>query len=229
MLASLPAADAALALVRQAASRWAGRLAVVSSFGADAAVLLHLVGTIDRSLPVLFLDTGQHFPETLAHRDALVRRLGLRDVRSIAPSAAALDAADPDATLHRRNAEACCVLRKVTPLEDALRDFTAWLTGRRRQQAGSRAALPAEEALDGGQFRLNPLALWSAADIAAYLQAHGLPRHPLVAHGYPSIGCAPCTSRVAPGEDARAGRWRGQDKTECGIHFINGKLVRTNA
>jgi phosphoadenosine phosphosulfate reductase len=226
---SFPAADAALALVAQAALRWPGRVAVVSSFGADSAVLLHLVARADRTLPVFFLDTGQHFPETLAHRDALVRRLGLRDVRSIAPTASALRAADPNGNLHARDAEACCALRKVAPLDQVLIGFTAWLTGRRRHQAGSRNALPAEEALDGGQVRLNPLIDWSANDIAAYLAAHDLPRHPLVAEGYPSIGCAPCTSRVSPGEDPRAGRWRGQDKTECGIHFINGKLVRTNA
>lgn len=194
-----------------------GRIALVSSFGADAAVLLHLVAQVDPATPVLFLDTGQHFALTRAYRQALTRHVGLTDVRDIAPDAAALAAEDPNRDLWRRDPDACCHLRKVVPLERALAGFDAWITGRKRYQGAARAALPPVEA-EAGRIKVNPLWDWSAADIEAHYVAHALPRHPLVAQGYPSIGCRPCTRAVAAGEDARAGRWAGTGKTECGIH-----------
>lgn len=203
-----------------------GRTAVVSSFGTDSAVLLHLVAQVDRSTPVIFLDTGQHFPETLAHRDRLAGQLGLTDVRSVAPDPEALARLDPGGGLHAANPDLCCTIRKAEPLEHALKGFDVWLTGRRRRQAASRRTMPLVER-DGKRLKVNPLADWDASDVDAYMTIHELPAHPLLAKGYPSIGCAPCTSPVAAGEDARAGRWRGTGKTECGIHLTrNGDLVR---
>jgi phosphoadenosine phosphosulfate reductase len=196
---------------------FAGRVAVVSSFGADAAVLLHLVAEVDPATPVLFVDTGRHFPETLAYRDRLGCHLGLTDVRSVGPSPE--EAARLDADLNRASwdPDGCCAFRKAAPLERALAGFDAWITGRKRFQAATRHGLPVVER-DGRHVKINPLARWSRDEIDAHAARHGLPAHPLVALGYPSIGCAPCTSAVAPGEDPRAGRWRGFDKTECGIH-----------
>ena len=199
-------------------------VAMVSSFGADSAVLLHMIAQIDRDLPVLFIDTLALFPETLAYQRDLAAHLGLRGVRVITPARADLFARDPDALLYRSDTEACCALRKAAPLARALEGFDAWITGRKRFQADTRRALArAEQEPDTGRIRLNPLADWAARDIAAYIEGHALPRHPLVARGYPSIGCAPCTRPVRRGEDPRAGRWAGQEKTECGIHFIGGR------
>jgi phosphoadenosine phosphosulfate reductase len=196
-----------------------GRIAVVSSFGAESAVLLALVADIDRSTPVLFVDTRQHFAETLAYRDTLVRTLGLTDVRSIGPSDAEVAANDPGAELWRYDPDACCRFRKVTPLDRALAPFDAWVTGRKRHQALTRTALGFVER-DGGKTKINPLADWTAAQVEAEMVARGLPRHALSLAGYPSIGCATCTRAVAAGEDPRSGRWAGTGKTECGIHRL---------
>ena len=194
-----------------------GRVAVVSSFGADAAVLLHLVAAVDRATPVLFIDTGKHFPETLNYRDRLIDHFGLTGVRTIGPSADEVERLDPDSSRSEWDPDGCCAFRKVVPLEKALDGIEARITGRKRFQGGTRAGLPVFE-VDGLRVKINPLAAWSAADIQVYSAGLGLPAHPLVAQGYSSIGCATCTSAVAPGEDARAGRWRGFEKTECGIH-----------
>ncbi len=203
-----------------------GRAAVVSSFGADSAVLLHLVAKVAPETPVIFLDTGKHFPETLAYRDELVARLGLADVRSLTPDPARLAELDPDGGLNGRNADLCCAIRKTEPLEAALAGFDVWINGRRRHQTSDRTVMPLVER-DGGRLKINPLAEWENSEISAYRTIHELPRHPLVSEGYLSIGCAPCTSPVTGGEDARAGRWRGSDKTECGIHITrNGETVR---
>lgn len=198
--------------------RFRGRIALVSSFGAEAAVLLHLVASIDPATPVIFLDTGKLFGETLRYRDVLVRRLGLTDVRSVEPDAARLSALDPDGTLWMRDPDACCALRKVEPLARALAPFDAWINGRKRHHGGDRVALPTVETVDG-RVKLNPLADWDAAAIEAYFERHDLPRHPLVADGYASIGCMPCTTPLGAGETARDGRWRGRAKSECGIHL----------
>jgi phosphoadenosine phosphosulfate reductase len=197
---------------------FAGGIAAVSSFGADSAVLLHMIAEIDRTLPILFLDTGKHFGETLEYRDALAADLGLSDVRVITPQQAALDRDDPDGTLHKRDTDACCGIRKVEPMARAVEPFGAWLTGRKRFQAATRGALPVFEAV-GPRIRINPLAKWTTSDLADYMRAHDLRENPLVAYGYLSIGCFPCTEPVKPGEDARSGRWAGQAKTECGIHL----------
>ncbi len=197
----------------------AGRIAVVSSFGAESAVLLALVAEIDRRTPVLFVDTGQHFAETLAYRETLSRVLGLADVRSLGLRADERAAHDPEGELWKYDPDACCRLRKVTPLERALKPFEAWVTGRKRHQAISRIALPLREFVDG-KVKLNPLSEWSAAQIEAEMVRRHLPRHDLSLAGYPSIGCAPCTRAVAAGEDPRSGRWAGTGKTECGIHRL---------
>jgi phosphoadenosine phosphosulfate reductase len=168
---------------------------------------------------VIFLDTGKLFGETLRYRDELVRRLGLVDVRSVRPDPARLTAEDPDGTLWRADPDRCCALRKVEPLERALAGFEAWINGRKRSHGGARSALPVIEAA-GGRIKVNPLASWGAGEIGAYFTAHELPRHPLEADGFRSVGCMPCSDRAQPDEDARAGRWRGRGKTECGIHVV---------
>lgn len=195
-----------------------GRITLVSSFGADSAVLLHLLSEVDPSTPVTFIDTGQLFDETLAYRDELAARLGLTAVRSVAPNAERLARLDPEKFLWQSNPDLCCRIRKVAPLAEALGDYPAWISGRKRFQNAFRAELPVFEA-DGAKIKVNPLANWSSQDVKDYAAAHDLPEHPLVKHGFLSIGCMPCTSRVKPGEDARAGRWRGLNKTECGIHM----------
>jgi phosphoadenosine phosphosulfate reductase len=207
----------------QSALAQLGPVAMVSSFGADSAVLLHILARIDRAIPVLFIDTLALFPETLAYQHALAQHLGLCNVQIITPERTELFKRDPEALLHRADPESCCQLRKAEPLARALQGYAGWITGRKRHQAATRALLErAEWEPETGRIRLNPLADWAAAEIDAYLGRHDLPRHPLVARGYPSIGCQPCTSRVVSGEDTRAGRWRGTEKTECGIHFIGG-------
>ena len=195
----------------------AGRVALVSSFGAESAVLAHLVAGIDPATPLIFVDTLKMFPETLAYRDQLVERLGLNDVRVFRPDPVLIAAKDDKGLRWSYDPDGCCDLRKVEPLRRALGPFDAWISGRKGFQAKTRAALPRFE-IDEGRLKLNPLADWSKADLDAYFAEHDLPRHPLEAEGYLSIGCAPCTSKVRPGEDPRAGRWRGWDKVECGIH-----------
>jgi len=195
-----------------------GRLALVSSFGAESAVLLHMVAGIAPDTPVLFLNTGKLFGETRRYRDQLVGRLGLTQVLEQHPDPAEERAEDPHGLLWRQNPDACCALRKVRPLARALAPFDGWITGRKRWQADTRSTLPTLELVDG-KLKANPLAGWTRPMLQEYLDRHALPRHPLEADGYLSIGCMPCTDRVAEGEDVRAGRWRGQAKTECGIHM----------
>ncbi|MGH6794479.1 MAG: phosphoadenylyl-sulfate reductase [Methylocella sp.] len=196
-----------------------GRIALVSSFGADSAVLLHMVAQIDRTTPVLFIDTRVLFAETLAYRDELVTRLGLSNVITLEPKPTLLAVEDPENFLWARNPGRCCEIRKVLPLAEALEGYDAWISGRKRFQAHTRADLALFEE-EGGRIKANPLAHWTAIEIRDYLDAFALPRHPLVAKGYFSIGCIPCTSPVTPGEDPRAGRWRGSSKVECGLHTL---------
>ena len=195
-----------------------GRIAAVSSFGAEAAVLLHLIAEIDPATPVIFLNTGKHFPETLAYREEATARLGLSDVRVVTPDPLSAAHLDPHGTLWRDGPDHCCHLRKVVPLRRALAGFEAWITGRKRYQGGTRAGLAAVERV-GGHVKINPLAGWSEARVEAAFQDAALPRHPLVSEGYTSIGCAPCTRRAVCGAATRSGRWLGTGKTECGIHW----------
>ena len=210
-----PAAVIAAAL--QAVGR--ERLALVSSFGTESAALLKVMADVDPAIPVIFLDTGWLFEETLAYRDTLVAALGLRDVRSIKPLEETLSREDPDRELWFSDPDACCRIRKVEPLARALAPFSAWINGRKRFQGGLRAAIPVVEQ-DGIRLKFNPFANVAREEIEAIYAAAKLPPHPLKASGFLSVGCMPCTSRTSPDEDARAGRWRGRPKTECGIHTV---------
>jgi phosphoadenosine phosphosulfate reductase len=225
--ADLPPADAldrqlrnaAPAEIIAAALRAVGRdrLALVSSFGTESAALLKVMADVDPAIPVIFLDTGWLFEETLAYRDTLISVLGLRDVRSIKPLEESLSREDPQSDLWFRDPDACCRIRKVEPLARALKPFSAWINGRKRFQGGARAAIPVVEQ-DGTRLKFNPFANVSRGEIEAIFSSAKLPQHPLAASGFLSVGCMPCTSRTAPDEDARAGRWRGLAKSECGIH-----------
>jgi phosphoadenosine phosphosulfate reductase len=195
-----------------------GRIALASSLGAESAVLLHMIARIARHTPVLFLDTGMLFPETLAYRDKLVAELGLDNVQSIRPSPRALATEDPEDALWADNPDRCCAIRKVLPFARAIAGYDAWITGRKRYQGGQRTDMPVFEA-DGPRIKINPLASWSQAELTAYIKLHGIPPHPLVEKGYQSIGCIPCTSITRPGQSARSGRWGGKAKTECGLHL----------
>ncbi len=197
-----------------------GRIALVSSFGADAAALLHMVAQIDAATPVVFVDTGQHFPETLAYREALCETLKLANVIVATPKGEILAAEDPEKFLFASDPDRCCDIRKVRPLAEAIEGYDAWITGRKAFQSATRSSLPLFEA-EGERIKINPLAGWSASDVLKYIAEAGLPRHPMVAKGFLSIGCLPCTSPVRPGEDERAGRWRGRGKVECGIHVTS--------
>ena len=216
-------------IVAAAIADFDGRIALVSSFGAESVVLLHMVARVDRATPVLFGQTRMLFPETLVYQAEVAEKLGLTDVRHLTPDAAETAAVDPDGVLHARDPDACCALRKVAPLERGLRPFDAWLNGRKRSQSATRAALRVVEQDRAGRVKINPLADWATADVRAYMDRFNLPLHPLSTRGYPSIGCLPCTTPVAPGEDPRAGRWRGRDKDECGIHVVDGRVVRVPA
>jgi phosphoadenosine phosphosulfate reductase len=194
-----------------------GRIAAVSSFGAESAVLLHMIAQVDRDVPVVFTNTQKMFGETLAYRDEVAERLGFTDLRVFRPDPRLLRLKDEKGLRWSYDPDGCCELRKVEPLRRALLPFDSWISGRKGFQASTRRAMPRFEE-DDGRLKINPLSAWTKADLDAYFAEHELPRHPLEAQGYPSIGCAPCTSRVQPGEDPRAGRWRGWDKVECGIH-----------
>jgi phosphoadenosine phosphosulfate reductase len=213
--------DASPEEVVAAAMKIVGReqLAVVSSFGTESAALLKVVADVDPAIPVVFLDTGWLFEETLAYRDTLIAILGLKDVRSITALEETLTREDPDRDLWFSNPDACCRIRKVEPLARALRPFVAWINGRKRFQGGVRAEIPVVED-DGVRLKFNPFANVSRDDIKAIFARAKLPQHPLQASGFLSVGCMPCTSRAAEGEDERAGRWRGRAKTECGIHTM---------
>ncbi|MCP5085694.1 MAG: phosphoadenylyl-sulfate reductase [Rhodobacteraceae bacterium] len=196
-----------------------GRVVLVSSFGAESVVLLHMLSTIDKATPVLFIDTQMLFPQTLEYQQSVSEKLGLTNVKTLRAAKGAVAATDPYGRLHMANPDACCALRKTEPLEQALAPFDAWITGRKRFQAGTRTELELFETDGDARMKINPLARWRKEDVRDYIENNNLPRHPLVAKGFPSIGCAPCTSAVKPGEDERSGRWRGADKVECGIHF----------
>ena len=203
-----------------------GNIAMVSSFGAESVALLHMLSVMDRSVPVLFLDTEMLFDETLSYQAEVAESLRLTNVQVIRPDRDAMFRRDTDGLLHQRDPDACCALRRSEPLQRALGPFDAWITGRKRFQGGERMDLEFFENEADCRIKVNPLVHWTPQDVQDYMTNNRLPRHPLVTQGYPSIGCAPCTTRVAEGEDARAGRWRGRDKQECGIHFVDGKVVR---
>ena len=213
--------DASPAEIIAAALKTVGRdkLALVSSFGTESATLLKVASDVDPAIPVIFLDTGWLFEETLAYRDTLIEALGLKDVRSIKPAEETLTREDPERDLWFSDPDACCRIRKVEPLARALTPFSAWLNGRKRFQGNTRADIPVVED-DGARLKFNPFANVSREELEAIFVRAKLPRHPLAKSGFRSVGCMPCTSRTAEGEDERAGRWRGRAKTECGIHTM---------
>ncbi len=212
-------------IVALAITEFPKRAALVSSFGSESAVLLHMTAEIDPNTPVLFLNTGKLFGETMRYRDRLQDLLGLGDLRAVAPHPADRAHLDPEGTLWSKDPDACCAFRKVIPLRRMLEGFDASITGRKRFQTHARAEMQAVEFFEG-RFRFNPLAGWSQEQLDDYLAAHDLPRHPLVDDGYPSIGCMPCTRRVKDGESYRDGRWAGLEKDECGIHVgIDGEGI----
>lgn len=217
----------AVGVLRQAANDvLPGDLAIVSSFGADSAVLLHLVAQVDPSLPVYFLETGKHFAETLDYVETLKKHLGLINVHAIHPNSEDVKRFDPNGDLWETDPDSCCHIRKTEPLEPITEQYGGWVTGRKRFQTKERGVLPHFELTSDDRIKVNPLAYFNDADVNQYKIDHGLPEHPLFAKGYKSIGCAPCTSVVAEGEDPRAGRWRGLNKKECGIHFdFNGAIA----
>ena len=218
-------------LIRAFARDFEGRIALLSSFGAESAVLLHMMSEVDRNIPVMFLDTLKLFPETIAYRDRLTRELGLRDVRVFQPNVADLESDDPAGTLHRSNPDRCCEIRKTLPMEKAFRGFDVMISGRKRFHGAARTDLKSIS-FDDQRIKLEPLAAFTSLDLQNYMVTRGLPSHPLKLEGYHSIGCSPlsCTSKGGSSDNPRAGRWMGQEKTECGIHFsANGKIIRTTA
>lgn len=215
-------------IIEAALETFGKRLALVSSFGAESAVLLHLAAQVSKDIPVLFLDTGMLFGQTLDYRKNLQAKLGLTDVRDLRPRFQDLAVADPNADLWKTDTDACCNIRKVIPLDLAIGDeFDAWFTGRKRFHGGDRLRLPVVEHADG-KVKINPLANWGKQQLDAYVKDNALPAHPLVAAGYPSIGCWPCTSPAEEGQDVRAGRWAGSQKTECGIHVARAPGSASN-
>jgi phosphoadenosine phosphosulfate reductase len=214
-------------IVEAAFEAFGDKLALVSSFGAESAVLLDVVAKVNPAIPVLFLDTGMLFGQTLDYRQSLARRLGLTDVRDLRPLYQDLAVNDPEAKLWQTDTDACCHVRKVLPLDRALEGFDAWMTGRKRFHGGSRLSLPVVERAET-HVKFNPLANWTKEDLDAYMAENDLPAHPLVEHGFASVGCWPCTQPVEDGEDVRSGRWKGSDKTECGIHVARAPGAVTN-
>ena len=214
-------------IVESAVEAFGDRLALVSSFGAESAVLLDIVAQVKPDLPILFLDTGMLFGQTLDYRKQLAARLGLTDVRDLRPAYQDLATGDPQAKLWETDTDACCHIRKVLPLDRAIQGFDAWITGRKRFHGGDRMNLPVVEHADG-KVKFNPLANWGKSELDAYVLERGLPTHPLVAQGFPSIGCWPCTQPAEEGDDARAGRWKGLDKSECGIHLARAPGTPNN-
>lgn len=216
-------------LITHVVKDYPGRVALLSSFGAESAVLLHMLSEVAPDLPVLFLDTGKLFDETIAYRDRLVKELGLTGLRVIAPDTADLARTDSDGALHGSNTDLCCHIRKTVPLARATEEFDVLISGRKRFHGAARSDLGFVSEQDG-KLKIEPLAAFSALDLSNYVQAHHLPSHPLKSSGYHSIGCVPCTAAGGTEDDPRAGRWQGSDKTECGIHFAaNGQIIRTVA
>ena len=201
-----------------AVERFGERLLFTSSFGAGSGVLLHLWSEIARELPVLFLDTGFLFPETLSYRDELIDRLRL-NVDVVRPAVGRDEfLRENGANIYEFNPDLCCQHNKVDPLAPFLARAEGWISGLRRDQSAARASTPILLPTDDGPVKVHPLATMTAAEGLAYMHEHGIPEHPLVARRYLSIGCAPCTRPVEEGEDERAGRWAGSSKTECGLH-----------
>ncbi len=205
-------------ILRWAWETFAPRIAGSSSFQSQSVALLHMIAQIVPAMPVLFLDTGYHFPETLEFRDHLGQRLGL-NIQLLEPTMGHDSFRQRFGALYLRNPDRCCYINKVEPLQRALKNYDAWISGIRRDQTGARATTPIISREQGGRYKICPLANWTGQQVRQYISEHGLPQHPLAEKGYPSIGCAPCTRPVRVGEAERDGRWAGQSKIECGLHL----------
>ena len=205
-----------------------GKTALVSSFGAESGVLLHHLAILNPDAPVLFIDTGKLFSHTLTYQQELTEKLTLTNVQVLTPDEARLHQLDAFGVLYKSDVDSCCHIRKVEPLQNALKHFDSWVSGRKSYQNESRQNLAIFEK-SGVHIKINPLANWTKKEVTAYMKEHDIPEHPLQKSGYESIGCAPCTTPVSGQESQRNGRWRGQDKTECGIHFIDGQVQRNEA
>jgi len=192
------------------------RIALVSSFGTEAAVLLELVARVNPDTPVIFLETGMHFAQTLQYKRKLTERLGLTNIHNVEPAAEDLKEHDPENSLWQWDTDKCCHIRKVVPLQKTLGRYDAWINGRKQMHGGERVRLPRVE-LNGKHIKVNPLARWTRQDIEAAFAELGLPQHPLKEQNYLSVGCWPCTQPSTDG-DIRSGRWAGSEKSECGIH-----------
>ena len=199
-------------------STFAPDAVLTMSFQHEGVAIAHMLREVAPETPILFIDTGYHFPETLAYRDELVARFGfpVRNLTSAMPRPEFIARYGDD--LWNRDPDLCCKINKVDPLQLALVGVRAWINGRRRDQAVTRSRMSIVERLQGGMVKVNPLANWNSRDTFRYLTEHDIPTHPLFDQGYTSIGCLPCTRPVLAGEDERAGRWAGRGKVECGLH-----------
>lgn len=216
--AAEPGFDTTAAIITWAAEHFMPRLAITSSFQTQSVALLHIMSQVQPDIPVIFLDTGYHFPETVAYRDELVERFGLTLTIARPVTTQSDQIRQYGDALYRRDPDLCCYINKVEPMQRALRDLDAWLSGIRRDQTANRANAEPVELTKDGRVKINPLVAWTHKDLWTYIHRHDLPAHPLFSQGYLSVGCAPCTQPVTAGGDERSGRWAGQGKTECGLH-----------
>ena len=207
-------------IIAWAVREFSPRLAMTSSFGPESGALLHMVSRIDPSIPVLFLETGYHFSETLEYKNLLVKLFGLTNVIDLKanPEKKAKVVAEYQGVPYERNPDLCCHINKVEPLDVALKNYKAWMSGIRRHQTDFRKSIRIIEEYEGGIYKISPLANFTSRDSWWYLKEHNIPQHPLFEKGYFSIGCWPCTKPVQSGDDERSGRWAGKAKKECGIH-----------
>ena len=211
-----------LEIVKWAVKEFGNRIAVTSSFGPESGVLLHMVSQVDPSTPVLFLETGYHFPETLEYKNHLTQRLGLKNVRDLRANPERREALveKNDGIPYEKNPDRCCHINKVEPLDEALKQFNAWMSGIRRHQTDFRRSIRIIEEYEGKLYKISPLVNFTSRDAWWYLKENNIPQHPLYEKGYLSIGCWPCTRPVQAGDDERSGRWAGKAKKECGIHLF---------
>ena len=191
-----------------------------SSFQQQSLALLHIVSQVAPELPVLFVDSGHHFPETLAFKEQITRQFGLNVIDLHPAMSPKEQEAEYGPELWKHQPDLCCYLNKVEPMQDALRAYRAWITGIRRDQSAHRARAKVVEVRKDGLIKVNPMVMWTQADVWRHIKSHHLPTHPLYARGYKSIGCAPCTQPAGKGSRERAGRWPGRHKTECGLHTV---------
>ena len=196
-------------IIAWAAQEFSSGLAMTSSFGPESGVLLHLVSRVNPEIPVLFLETGYHFPETLEYREALVKKFGLKNVLDLrAEPNRRQQLIDQHAGKpYEQDPDQCCHINKVEPLDEALKKYEAWMTGIRRNQTDVRKTIRILELYEGGRYKISPLANWTSRDTWWYLKEHQIPQHPLYEKGYLSIGCWPCTRPIQAGDDERSGRW----------------------